>query len=167
MTARIRRPIPRNAVLVVRKSRYLLCIMVDGECVREYEIALGPNPVGHKEREGDGRTPEGEYRICHKGGVRRTYFMALNYPGPEDAERALQQGRITEEQYHAILDAHLRGECPPFDTPLGGAIGIHEGTEEDWAKGRNWTQGCIGLHLEDAKELFEWVEIGTRVLILP
>jgi len=31
--------------------------------VRRYRVALGREPVGHKVREGDGRTPEGRYTI--------------------------------------------------------------------------------------------------------
>ncbi len=154
-------------LIIVRKSKLLLVLMENGECVKGYQIALGPNPTGHKTEEGDGKTPEGLYHICHKGGVRRKYFMAISYPSPLDAAMAFFAGRISESQYNAIKNAYDAGKCPPFDTPLGGAIGIHEGTEEDWAKGKYWTQGCIGLKLEDAIELYRIIDVGTPVLILP
>lgn len=154
-------------LIIVRKSKRILVIMKNLRCAKGYRIALGPNPHGHKMAEGDGKTPEGLYHICHKGGSKRKYFLAISYPSPFDAAIAFFSGRISEEEYNLIKEAYKRGRCPPFDTCLGGAIGIHEGTVEDWAKGDDWTQGCIGLKLKDAKELFEEVKIGTPILILP
>lgn len=167
MTQLIRNIKEFKFLIIVRKSKRLLVVMENGNCERGYHIALGPNPSGHKMAEGDGRTPEGLYRICHKGGVRRRYFMAISYPSLVDAAMAFFSGRISEDQYIKIKEAYESERCPPFDTPLGGAIGIHEGTDEDWSKGPDWTQGCIGLKLEDAKELFEMIDVGTPVIILP
>lgn len=129
--------------------------------IATYKIGLGFSPKGHKIREGDGRTPEGEYYICTKNHKSRfTLFLGLSYPNIEDAERGLKDGLIDEESHKAIkasIDARKR---PDWSTLLGGQIGIHgKGSQFDW------TAGCVSLEDEDIKELWDNVELGTSVEI--
>lgn len=149
-------------IVIVKSKRRLY--LYDGDVlVREYPIALGKNPQGHKIREGDGRTPEGQYRICKKNGDSRFYkSLGLDYPSPSDAEKAFMEGRINEEEFKAIITAHILGQPPPWDTPLGGAIFIHGGGAHE-----DWTDGCVALYNSDMDELFAVSKVGTPVVIYP
>ncbi len=130
---------------------------------RTYRIALGTSPEGHKEREGDGKTPEGEYFVCTKNEKSKFHrSLGLSYPNAEDAHRALDTGRISQTEYSAILSAQAENRRPPWDTPLGGFIMIHGGGTDG-----DWTKGCIALEDADMDILFAEVPMGTAVRILP
>ncbi|SFN11086.1 L,D-transpeptidase family protein [Thermodesulforhabdus norvegica] len=149
-------------IVIVKSKRRLY--LYDGDVlVREYPVALGKNPQGHKTKEGDGKTPEGRYLICKKNGNSKFYkSLGINYPLPSDAEKAFIEGRISEEQYKAIVMAHNLGLPPPWDTPLGGAIFIHGGGAHE-----DWTDGCVALYNSDMDEVFAVSKIGTPVFIYP
>ena len=49
--------------IVVEKAARTLSLYRDGRVLKTYKVALGANAEGPKEREGDGRTPEGKYVI--------------------------------------------------------------------------------------------------------
>ncbi len=67
------------------------------------------------------------YTICRKVGNSTFHrVLVLSFPSPVDAERALADGVIERHHYDAILQTHRRGVCPPQDTPLGGAVLIHD-----------------------------------------
>src|SRR5437667_3251468 len=75
--------------IVVHKARREMLLLRGNSVLRSYRIALGREPVGHKEREGDGRTPEGRYVIDRRNPKSR-YRLALHisYPNAEDTARA-------------------------------------------------------------------------------
>ncbi|MFA5528125.1 MAG: L,D-transpeptidase family protein [Peptostreptococcales bacterium] len=125
------------------------------------KIGLGFSPKGHKMREGDGKTPEGEYYICVKNGDSKfTLFLGISYPNKKDAEVALAKKFISQEDYQSIVEYIDSGKRPSWATPLGGEIGIHgKGSKFDW------TAGCIALEDEDIKIIWEKAEIGTPVEI--
>ncbi|HUW55986.1 MAG TPA: L,D-transpeptidase [Planctomycetota bacterium] len=149
--------------IVIRKSKRRLVLHSAGKAVRTYRVGLGFEPTGDKEREGDGRTPEGEFYVCNKNRTSKFYLsLGLSYPNTEDAARGLKDGLITREQHDAIVRAITHGERPPWDTALGGEIFIHGN-----GASRDWTWGCIALEDEDVRELFEAVPIGTPVVIQP
>ena len=50
--------------IVIHKSVHTLTLVDGTREVLRCPAALGAQPVGHKQREGDGRTPEGAYFIC-------------------------------------------------------------------------------------------------------
>ncbi|MBI2932221.1 MAG: L,D-transpeptidase family protein [Planctomycetes bacterium] len=144
-----------------RNASYLL--YDGGTLVRRYPVGLGPSPEGDKTREGDGTTPIGTYVVCTRNERSRFHlFLGLSYPGPKDADRGLREGRIARRQHEAIGTAFVQGRQPPWDTPLGGAIGIHGG-----GAGRDWTLGCIALANEDVEELWAVAALGTPVVIEP
>jgi hypothetical protein len=156
-------PWSQGSRIVVRKGDRELDLFSGATLLKTYPIALGTHPDGQKERRGDGSTPEGEYVICTRL-PRSQYhlFMGLNYPNSEDAERGMAAGTIDEIQARAIGSSSDRGAQPPWETELGGAIGLHGGGAE-----RDWTLGCIALENEAIEELWVATREGTRVTIRP
>ncbi|MGI8738321.1 MAG: L,D-transpeptidase family protein [Gammaproteobacteria bacterium] len=149
-------------ILVTKASRQM-AVYSDGEIVHRYNIGLGFQPSGHKRWEGDGRTPEGDYSVAMKNPQSR-YFLSLglNYPLPSDAAAGYAKGRISREQYQTIEEAHNARNVPPWNTRLGGEIFIHgRGASSDW------TRGCIALENDDMQQLYNLVDVGTPVTIIP
>lgn len=127
-------------------------------------IHLGFNPVGAKSREGDGRTPEGEYFISTKSASAKYLLsLGLSYPNPSDARRALDAGIIDIGDYERIAVNPAR---PPWDTGLGGYIMIH-GFPASGAPDGDWTAGCIALENRDMRALYDICALGDRVMIYP
>jgi murein L,D-transpeptidase YafK len=154
--------LPLNeAKIVVRKTERRLELYSSGRILKSYRIGLGGQPRGHKRSWGDGRTPEGVYYICTRRlNTRDHLFLGLNYPDAADAAEGLKAKLITPEQARAIQDADHDHKAPPWNTPLGGLIGIHGGGAKDW------TAGCIGLTDEDAEEIFAATAHWTLVEII-
>jgi murein L,D-transpeptidase YafK len=147
-------------VVINKASRELL--IYDGQTkINTYKIALGTNPVDDKRKEGDGCTPEGEFYICTKNDRSRFHlFLGLSYPNEEDAERGKKTRLINESEYEQINDAMQTMKRPPWDTKLGGEVGIHGGGAD-----ADWTLGCIALSNSDIEEVFMFVNHGTPVTI--
>ncbi len=147
----------------LRKTERMLTVLSDGVPVKNYRMVLGREPVGDKEREGDGRTPEGEFYVCTKNPESEYHrSIGLSYPNLEDAQRGLAAGLINKREYRSISDAIHHLKQPQWNTALGGEIMIHGGgTRADW------TAGCIALADKDAEELFNALPLGTRVVITP
>lgn len=175
-------PIPEaladeDSVLVAWKSRYRMGLYSNGQLVKTYVIGLSQDPVGHKERQGDNRTPEGDYRVIQKspgpfrgrtGRYLGKAWMRLNYPNEQDAESGFERGLISETEKEAIIAANREGREPPKSTRLGGGIGIH-GWWGRWPgeDRQNLTWGCVTLQNRQMEELFRKVEVGTRMVIYP
>jgi murein L,D-transpeptidase YafK len=142
--------LPTANKVLVRKSERRMYLMRGDEVLRSYRVALGLNPVGHKEREGDFRTPEGSYRLV-KRNPRSDFFMSMkvSYPGPQDVARARRNGWAA-----------------------GGSIMIH-GLPNDPHKGvdyystRDWTDGCIAVSNADLLEIWMLVSDETPIVIQP
>lgn len=150
-----------NPKVVVSKSRRRLMLYSNNKLVRVYRIGLGTDPVNDKIKQGDRRTPEGEFYIFTKNERSAFYLsLGLSYPNAEDAERGLRDGLITRAQYNRIVDAIRRKVAPPQNTALGGDIYIHgNGWQSDW------TWGCVALDDTDIRELFNAVPVKTPVVI--
>lgn len=147
----------------IRKSTRALELYEGASLVRSYRVGLGFAPSGDKRAEGDGRTPEGVFYVCtRKDQSKYTRSLGLSYPNMEDAERGMHEGRITRAEYEAIAIAICQKRCPPWNTPLGGAICIHGSGAL-----RDWTLGCIALDDADMLELFEVIPMGTEVIVEP
>lgn len=149
--------------IVVKKAERLLELWQGETLICSFPIGLGWEPTGHKQVEGDGRTPEGEYYVCVRNRNSSFYLsLGVSYPNKEDAARALEDGRIDSNTYKRIANAIDNGQCPDWNTPMGGAIMIHGcGGSSDW------TAGCIAVDNEVMDLLFEYCPIGTRITILP
>lgn len=134
--------------ILIEKSARKLTVFRAGEPLRSYEIALGFAPEGDKAREGDGKTPEGVFRITHRN-PNSAYHLSLgiNYPQPED-----------------IIRASANGVSP------GGDIFIHgqpNGSGRFVTIPYDWTAGCIALSDTEIEELWAITPDGTEVEIRP
>jgi murein L,D-transpeptidase YafK len=152
-----------NPKIEVSKAARALWLFSDSRVVRTYHIGLGFSPVGDKEREGDGRTPEGEFYIFTKNADSNYYLsLGVSYPNLAHAKRGLRDGLITRAQYDQIAVALEQKDAPLQETALGGQIYIHgHGSRTDW------TWGCVALENEDIHELYDAVPIGTPFTIRP
>lgn len=132
----------------VDKSDRRLTVFKDGAALRSYRVALGFAPVGDKARQGDGRTPEGRFRIIRRNRDSKFHLsLGIDYPRPGDIRRAAAQGASP-----------------------GGDIFIH-GQPDDWDPRKrlapDWTAGCIALGNAEIEELWRIAPIGTEVVIRP
>ncbi len=151
----------KNPRIVVTKGARRLELYSDGAVVRSYKIGLGLSPVEDKVRQGDRRTPEGEFYVFTKNDKSAFYLsLGLSYPNIEDAQRGLRDKLISRAQHDAIVSAIRRKATPPQNTALGGDIYIHGN-----GAGSDWTWGCVALENADMKELFEVIRVGTPVII--
>lgn len=143
-------PPPTADHVVVYKSRRTLDLMHDGKVFASFPIALGPHPRGPKEKEGDGRTPQGHYFIDWRSAdTRYTRELHISYPNAEDLARA--------ERLH--VDA-------------GGAIFIHGLPRRfgDYNPARfykDWTEGCIAVGNVAINQIWDDVPVGTPIVIRP
>ena len=149
--------------IVVYKGARKLELYSGKTLLRTYKVGLGFSPVADKKREGDGATPEGEFYVFVKNSKSAYYLsLGISYPNAEDAARGLRDGLITKAQHDTILDAIKKKKAPPQYTKLGGLIYIH-----GHGAGSDWTWGCVALENTDMKELYDAVNVGTRVTIKP
>jgi len=149
--------------IYVYKEKRRLYVVQSNVLVRDYPVGLGFHPTGDKEREGDGRTPEGNFLICQRNPASRfSKALGLNYPERQHAERAFFAGVLTPIEFKDILVAYERQVTPPWHTKLGGQIFIHAGGAQ-----RDWTDGCIALYNSDMDELFQITTVGTSVHVRP
>jgi murein L,D-transpeptidase YafK len=152
-----------NPRIVVKKAERKLFLYSENKLIRTYRIGLGLSPVGDKVREGDRRTPEGDFYIFTRNDKSAFYLsLGVSYPNAAHAERGLRDKLITKAQYDSIIEALKERKTPPQNTKLGGDIYIHGN-----GAGSDWTWGCVALEDSDIRELFNSVEVGTPVTIKP
>ncbi len=150
-------------MIVIDKSERLLTVYHLGEIDTSLAAEFGRGRrLGDKERSGDWKTPEGEFRVCRRNLNSQFYrALLLNYPLFEDAERGLNAGIISRAQYDRIVQAHQTGSVPDQYTGLGGLIEIHGFGGVGW----DWTRGCIAVSDAGMDYLLERIQIGTKVII--
>ena len=149
--------------ILVKKAERKLFLYSGNKLVRTYRIGLGLSPLGDKVREGDRRTPEGDFYIFTKNDKSAFYLsLGISYPNLAHANRGLRDNLITKAQYDTIIQALEAGKAPPQNTRLGGDIYIHGN-----GAGSDWTWGCVALENDDIRELFNAVAVGTPVTIKP
>ncbi|GMQ81834.1 MAG: hypothetical protein BMS9Abin05_1271 [Rhodothermia bacterium] len=158
-----------NVWIRISKESQTLSVYKGASLIAQYPTDLGYNFFADKEKRGTTanpdhwRTPEGEFYVVSKNPRSEFYrALVLNYPNFEDAERGRYAGLITEAEYESIKQADKLFEMPPMGTELGGWIEIHgDGT----GRRANWTRGCIALRNDQIDRLWDWVDVGTPVLI--
>ena len=135
--------------IVIEKSKHSMVLMSNGKPLKSYRVALGKSD-GTKERQGDHKTPEGQYVIDEKNAQSRFHLaLHVSYPNAADRKRA-----------------HDAGVDP------GGAIMIH-GVEKgfEWLgplqHEMDWTDGCIAVTNEEIEEVWQLVPVGIAVEIKP
>jgi murein L,D-transpeptidase YafK len=150
----VNNPIPQAGMptvtrVVVHKSARRMELLNGTQVLRSYRVSLGLQPQGHKEREGDFRTPEGRYYLTRRN-PRSDYFLSIQVSYPND-----------RDQKHAKSN----GWEP------GGAIMIHGlpnrlKHEPDYYS-RDWTDGCIAVSNSDMVEIWMFTNGNTPIDILP
>jgi murein L,D-transpeptidase YafK len=145
------RPVPWQAdLVVVHKSRRVLQLLQAGRVFRAYRIRLGFAPVGTKRRRGDGRTPEGYYRIeGRRFDSRFGMALRLDYPREPDLATAAAEG----------VDPGGGIYIHGFPTDFPGFEHLHRLAD--------WTDGCIAVSDREMAELFRFVPDGTPIVIRP
>ena len=158
-----RKDVMDSPKIMIRKSERMLYVYDGDELCAKIDIVLGSTPEGHKQIEGDGKTPEGSYYICSRNAQSKFYLsLGISYPNKQDAESGLERDIISKSEYDEISSAIDAGKRPPWDTKLGGEIMIHAGGVSS-----DWTAGCIAALEEDIDYLWENCPIGTPIDILP
>jgi len=166
----------KDARVEILKSQRRLNLYSGSTLVKSYRVSLGKNPVGHKTKQGDSRTPEGRYFICTRNSTTSDFhvFLGLSYPAVSDAKRAINQKQISWREYQIINQRLASRSAPLWETRLGGWIGIHGGTDAGFAQKkmrergtRDWTAGCIALTDAQIEEIHAATKMGTPVDIRP
>lgn len=140
--------------ITVDKSERLLTLYDGDSVIKTYKIGLGGAPAGRKQAEGDGRTPVGRYYLCTRTQTTPFHlFFGLNYPNAVDARAAMADGRLDRGTADKIIAAEAARQQPDWNTPLGGAVGIH-----GMGSFGDWTLGCIAVDNADIEEL--WAATG-------
>lgn len=158
--------------LVVVKSKRLLMVQQGTRTIKKYSVALGRGGMGDKRVAGDGRTPEGVYEVADSWPSETFhYFILLDYPNRHDAIMGFKRGLISWETLVRIYRAQQNNSIPPQHTRIGGFIGIHGIGRETHRKlvihrYFNWTEGCIALTNAEIDELRQFVQRGTKVIIM-
>jgi len=142
--------LPKADLILVKKNEKRLYLIKNKKSFRIYRVSFGANPKGHKQQEGDERTPEGKYILDYKK-TDSSFYKAIHisYPNEKDKKRAIELGV----------------------TP-GGAIMIHgQKNGFGWlgfiTQFFNWTDGCISVKNNEMDEIWLSVEPGTPIIIEP
>ena len=134
--------------ITIDKSDRTMTVWGDGTALRTYNMRLGFAPSGDKEFEGDGKTPEGIFKINRRNPNSAFHLsLGLDYPHPDDIARANAVGKSA-----------------------GGDIFIHgqpNAQPDAITNSRDWTAGCIAVSNAEMEELWQVVQIGTTVEITP
>ncbi len=142
--------------IVIDKSDYELKVYDDEGWYATYPVVFGSKDLSDKMREGDRRTPEGNFKIIIKK-IHPKWGpeLLLDYPN----ETSLK--RFNERKSKGLLSKNAR---------IGNGIAIHATRpEEEWTVDNfyNWTDGCISVKYTEMQDLFSYIHLGTRVTIQP
>ena len=150
--AKAQQPIPRlkaDSILILKKD-HVMELLANGKVIRTYKVALGQGGLAPKQREGDGRVPEGRYTIDSRNAA-SAYHKALHisYPNADDRRRAAKLG-----------------------VSPGGAVMIHGlPNGKGWLGASHrlydWTLGCVAVTDDEIDKIWNMVPIGTTVEIRP
>lgn len=139
---------PADEIIVYKSERKMLLVH-EGDIYRVYDIGLGQNPDGHKQKRGDYRTPEGEYYIDGRNPYSKFYLsLHISYPDEEDIVRAKKKG--VDPGDHIVIHG-MRGK----------------GTRQDFLEAGDWTEGCIAVSNKEMHELWHLIDVGTPISIYP
>lgn len=136
---------PEVTRIIVQKSDRMMYLMHHDRVLRSFDIGLGFAPEGDKLREGDGKTPEGNYFINRRNPNSQFHLsVGINYPDTRDMAEAANAG-----------------------VDPGGDIFIH-GRPKKYRNGiRDWTAGCIAVTDREVEQIYAMVKNGTPITINP
>ena len=137
---------PQVTQILLDKSKRELYLLNNNTVLEKYSVDLGFAPVGHKAIEGDGRTPEGVYRVNRRNPNSRFHLsIGISYPNNQDRAKAKALGKSP-----------------------GGDIFIHGGPRLAINRGkRDWTAGCISVTNKEIEVIYAMVQDGTPIFIKP
>ncbi|HEY5752034.1 MAG TPA: L,D-transpeptidase family protein [Chthoniobacterales bacterium] len=136
--------------ILIEKSKRMMSLFRDGKILKTYSIALGFNPEGHKQQEGDGRTPEGIYWIDWRNPQSKYHLsLHISYPNAEDIQSAVACG------VSPGCDIMIHGLPNGADIAGTGSLAM------------DWTAGCIAVTNAEIEEIWATVPDGAEVEILP
>ncbi|PJF10012.1 murein L,D-transpeptidase family protein [Pseudorhodobacter sp. MZDSW-24AT] len=135
---------PEVTSIQVHKAARKMYLLHHQKVLKSYDIALGFNPIGHKQFEGDGRTPEGTY-IIDRRNPNSEFHLSIGISYPNQADRAYAEA---------------------FGKKPGGDIFIHGGPKKKVSR-RDWTAGCIAVTDKEMERIYAMVKDGTPIQILP
>lgn len=134
---------PEVTRVVVYKAERQMELLHYGTVLRSYRVQLGGAPFGHKEREGDRRTPEGDYIIDRRNPNSAFHLsIGINYPNAADRAWAEQNG------WRPGGDIFIHGRGPRFQRARG-----------------DWTDGCIAVTDRQMEDIYAMVRNGTPITI--
>lgn len=137
---------PEVTRIVVFKTTRRMYLMHDDDVLRGYDIDLGFAPAGPKQVEGDGKTPEGRYRIDRRNPNSSFHLsLGISYPNTADVARA-----------------RAMGQSPGGDIFIHGQPNLLGPQTEE-----NWTAGCIAVTNDEMEEIYAMVENETPIDIYP
>ena len=136
--------------IIVHKADRKMELFSGSTLVKKYNIALGGQPVGPKQVQGDSKTPEGDYIISGRND-KSAYHLSLrvSYPNAEDRARAKKLGKN-----------------PGGDIMIHGLPNGFKWTGQA-SKMADWTDGCIAVTNAEIEEIWKLVNNGTKITILP
>ena len=132
--------------VVVRKADRKLQLMKDDEAFRTFDIALGIAPYGHKEEEGDNRTPEGVYWLDMRN-PHSDYFLSIRISYPDESDRRLARQKGVEPGGQIMI--HGQPNKPTYSAA--------------YYRQADWTNGCIAVSNSDMIDI--WLMTPNRVPI--
>lgn len=137
---------PPVTQIVVKKGERKMYLVSGKTAIKSYQINLGNQPIGDKQYEGDGKTPEGLYFIDRFNPNSRYHLsVGISYPSAQD-----------------VAEAAMLGLRP------GGDIFIHGlGPEGRALNKADWTAGCIAVTDEEIEEIFAMLRPGVPIFINP
>lgn len=140
---------PYADFVLVKKSARMMFLLKDGNIMKTYPVSLGANPIGHKIKQGDKRTPEGLYKITgHNKQSQFHYSLRIDYPNENDIRKARQ-----------------RGVNPGGDIYIHGTPNWHRDPQA--IIGTDWTAGCVATSNKEIMEISRLIKPGTPIQILP
>ena len=139
---------------VVKKSQRRMYLLHHDKVLKSYDIGLGFHPQGHKQFEGDGKTPEGLYFIDRRNPNSSFHLsLGISYPNPNDRAFAAAAGKSPGG------DIFIHGGPPKDRKRLGGGDWMTKGNSVDW------TWGCIAVSDDQIEHIYAMVKTGTPITI--
>ena len=159
---------PKDDYVVVHKAKRNTALCKNGALVKNLRSGLGTVPVGAKEKQGDGKTPEGVFyvpRVVPDSTYHRAFI--LSYPTPADAAKGVAMQLINAAQRSQIESAHAACAEPPSSTALGGEVGVNGSGTTGFGSAKDWTVGSIALDDAAVDLLWGAIGVGDTIVVLP
>jgi murein L,D-transpeptidase YafK len=137
-------------LVVVHKAARRLELYRGNELLKAYQVSLGRHPIGSKTQQGDGRTPQGDYRLDYRNPT-SSFHKSLHISYPERADIASAQSRNVDPGGLVMVHGMRNG--------FGWIGRLHRAID--------WTDGCVAVTNNEIDEIWDVVPDGTKILLDP